>query len=74
MTGSPASHVSYSTVKCDGYEVSSSWSDQFGPKNGFSTLAITDGMVIVYPAYNDKQLLGGRVVGPDQSYAPQNLP
>ena len=73
-TGSPASQASYNNVKCGAYTVSSNWSGQFGAGNGFQTLAITDGKVIVYPAYRDVQLVNGKVVSPDQSYAPQNLP
>lgn len=73
-TGNPASRASYNNVKCGAYTISSGWSGQFGAGNGFQTLAITDGKVIVYPAYTDKQLVNGQVVSPDQSYAPQNLP
>lgn len=73
-TGNPASRASYNNVKCGAYTISSSWSGQFGDGNGFQTLAVTNGKVIVYPAYTDKQLVNGKVVSPDQSYAPQNLP
>ena len=74
ITGNTASRASYGNIKCGGYTVSSSWSGQFGQGKGFQTLAMTNGRVIVYPAYTDKQLVGGKVVSPDQSYQPQNLP
>ena len=74
VTGNPASRASYGNVSCGVYTISSSWSGQFGDGNGFQTLAVTDGKVIVYPGYTDKQLVNGQVVSPDQSYAPQSLP
>lgn len=73
-TGSPASQASYGNIRCGVYTISSSWSDQFGSGNGFQTLAVTDGKLIVYPAYRDTQLVNGQVVSPDQSYTPQNVP
>lgn len=74
VTGNPASRVSYNNIKCGAYTISSAWSGQFGENNGFQTLAVTDGKVIIYPAYSDRQLVNGQVVSPDQSYTPQNLP
>ncbi|KAG6986638.1 hypothetical protein G7Y79_00075g099100 [Physcia stellaris] len=74
VTGNPASRASYNNVKCGAYTISSNWSGQFGDGNGFQTLAVVNGRTIVYPAYTDKQLVNGKVVTPDQSYAPQNLP
>ncbi|OAQ63997.1 hypothetical protein VFPPC_16144 [Pochonia chlamydosporia 170] len=58
------------------YTITSGWSGQFGPGNGFTTLAVVDNKNrrITWPAYTDKQVAGGKVVSPDQSYAPQNLP
>ena len=74
VTGSPASTASYNNVVCGPFVISSSWSGQFGPGNGFQTLAVVDGNQIIYPAYTDKQLQNNTVVSPDQSYTPQNLP
>ncbi|KAK3710709.1 hypothetical protein LTR37_010128 [Vermiconidia calcicola] len=74
VTGSPASRASYSNVKCGAYTVSSSWSGQFGAGKGFTTMSVVKGNLIAYPSYTDKQLQGGTVVKPDQSYTPQNLP
>ncbi|KAI4174436.1 MAG: hypothetical protein LQ343_002373 [Gyalolechia ehrenbergii] len=74
VTGNPAARASYNNVQCGTFTISSNWSGQFGPDNGFQTLAVVQGRTIVYPAYTDKQLVNGQVVSPDQSYAPQNLP
>ncbi|KAL8673949.1 MAG: hypothetical protein Q9168_001644 [Polycauliona sp. 1 TL-2023] len=74
VTGNPAARASYNNVQCGAYVVSSSWSGQFGPNQGFQTLAVVTGRTIIYPAYKDSQLANGVVVSPDQSYAPQNLP
>ncbi|KAJ4172285.1 hypothetical protein NW754_002476 [Fusarium falciforme] len=39
-----------------------------------SPLAGASKKQIVYPAYTDQQLAGGKVVKPDQAYAPASLP
>ncbi|KAL8851012.1 MAG: hypothetical protein Q9221_004095 [Calogaya cf. arnoldii] len=74
VTGNPASRASYNDIQCGAYTISSTWSGQFGPNEGFQTLAVVQGRTIVYPAYTDNQLANGKVVSPDQSYSPQNLP
>ncbi|KAI4869125.1 hypothetical protein F4820DRAFT_408096 [Hypoxylon rubiginosum] len=58
------------------YTVTSTWSGQFGPGEGFTTLSVIDYAkgLIVYPAYKDTQLPNGQVVTPDQSYPVQNIP
>ncbi|TEA19135.1 hypothetical protein C8034_v010464 [Colletotrichum sidae] len=71
--GSPASRAA-SNAKCGAYTVTSGWSGQFGPDAGFTTFSVTAQKLIVWPAYTDKQLVNGKAVSPDQSYAPQNLP
>ncbi|KFX94897.1 hypothetical protein V490_04099 [Pseudogymnoascus sp. VKM F-3557] len=75
VTGKPASHASTNGVHCGGFTISSGWSGQFGPGNGFTTLAVVDNAkkLIVWPAYTDKQLANGVVVTPNQSYAPVTL-
>ena len=75
VTGSAASHAPANGVHCGVYTVSSGWSGQFGPGNGFTTLSVVDytQKLIVWPAYTDKQLANGVVVTPDQSYAPATL-
>ncbi|BCS21080.1 uncharacterized protein APUU_21512S [Aspergillus puulaauensis] len=76
VEGSPASEADGGPVNCGAYTVTSGWSDQFGPENGFTTLSVVnqDTREIVWPAYTDKQVDGGEVVVPDQSYTPQVLP
>lgn len=76
VKGKPASQTDSTGHVCGGYTVSTGWSGQFGAGNGFTTLAVVNNAKkqIIYPAYTDKQLNTGKVVKPDQSYAPQNLP
>lgn len=77
VKGAPATQTDSTGNVCGPYTVSTGWSDQFGAQNGFTTLAVVNNAKkqIVYPAYTDKQLgVAGKVVKPDQSYAPANLP
>ena len=76
VNGSPASHANGGPSNCGEYTITSGWSGQFGAGNGFTTLSAVDNTKrqIVWPAYTDKQLQGGNVVKPDQSYAPAALP
>jgi len=76
VTGSPASQASTNGITCGPYTISSGWSGQFGPGNGFTTWSVVDfsKRLIVWPAYNDRELVNGAAVTPDKSYAPQNLP
>lgn len=70
-----ASKANGGPVKCGVYSVQSGWSGQFGPGNGFTTFGIVNNKKqIIYPAYTDKQLADGKVVKPNQSYAPASLP
>lgn len=75
-----ASRTSYTGKTCDGpggeYTVSSSWSGQFGPNNGFTTLSVIKPAenLIVWPAYSDDEVQNGKVVVPDKSYVPVSLP
>ncbi|KAK3321899.1 hypothetical protein B0H66DRAFT_182897 [Apodospora peruviana] len=75
LTGSPASHASTSGKICGPYTVSSGWSGQFGPGNGFTTLSVVDfaKKLIVWPAYSDSEAKNGVAVTPDKSYAPSAL-
>ncbi|CAI7603638.1 unnamed protein product [Penicillium crustosum] len=76
VAGSPASRANGGPAACGGFTVTSGWSGQFGEENGFTTLSVVDNASkqIIWPAYTDKQLAGGQVVKPDQSYAPAALP
>lgn len=75
VTGSPASQAPGNGATCGVYRVTSGWSGQFGPGNGFTTLAVVDQTKnkIVWPAYTDKELANGAVVSPDKSYPVTNL-
>ncbi|CAG7951073.1 unnamed protein product [Penicillium salamii] len=76
VEGKTASHANGGPKNCGGYTVTSGWSGQFGEGNGFTTLSVVNNKArqIIWPAYTDKQLAGGKVVKPDQSYAPAALP
>ena len=75
VEGAPASRANGGPATCGEYTVTSGWSGQFGEENGFTTLSIVnEARQIIWPAYTDKQLAGGVVVKPDQSYAPAPLP
>ncbi|KAL3468131.1 hypothetical protein BJX64DRAFT_246919 [Aspergillus heterothallicus] len=76
VEGNPASKANGGPATCGHYIISSGWSGQFGPEDGFTTLSVIDEETrrIVWPAYTDKQLEGGQVVRPDQSYTPSFLP
>lgn len=75
VTGTPASRASTSGITCGAYTISSGWSGQFGPENGFTTWSIVDWSkrLIVWPAYTDRELVNGVAVTPDKSYTPQTL-
>ncbi|KAL2132142.1 hypothetical protein VTI74DRAFT_4148 [Chaetomium olivicolor] len=75
VTGNPASRASTNGITCGPYTISSGWSGQFGPENGFTTWSVVDWgkRLIVWPAYSDRELVNGVPVTPDKSYAPQTL-
>lgn len=76
VKASDASHANGGPSDCGVFTITSGWSGQFGEGNGFTTLSVVDNnsRQIIWPAYTDKQLEGGHVVKPDQSYAPAALP
>ncbi|KAI3324196.1 hypothetical protein HD806DRAFT_62653 [Xylariaceae sp. AK1471] len=72
ITGTPASHSNLSPpVACGTFSVSAGWSGQFGPGNGFTTVAIFNNAnkQIAWPAYTDTELAGGNVISPNKSWA-----
>ncbi|KAK4233962.1 hypothetical protein C8A03DRAFT_38291 [Achaetomium macrosporum] len=75
VTGSPASRAATNGIACGPYTISSSWSGQFGDGNGFTTWSVADWSkrLIIWPAYSDRELVNGKAVTPDKSYAPQTL-
>ncbi|PHH77664.1 hypothetical protein CDD82_3406 [Ophiocordyceps australis] len=70
-----ASRSNGGPVDCGPYTVTSGWSGQFGEGQGFTVLSVVDNKkrLIVWPGYTDKQVEGGQVVTPDQSYTPTAL-
>jgi hypothetical protein len=71
----PASQSPETGVTCGPFTVTSGWSGQFGPGNGFTTLSVVDWQkkLIAWPAYSDRDLANGVVVSPDRSFAVQKL-
>lgn len=78
VKGNPAYKAKGGPTKCGAFTVTSNWSNQFGndPKDTFTSMSVINYAKnqIVYPAYTDKQLNGGAVVTPNQSYPVQALP
>lgn len=72
--GKPASQTSGGPAKCGAFTITSGWSGQFGPGNGFTTLSVVRGKEIVYPAYTDKELAPEKVVSPNRAYPVIALP
>ncbi|KAF5025437.1 hypothetical protein F66182_2460 [Fusarium sp. NRRL 66182] len=60
---------------CGDYTITSGWSDYFGVDKAFTTLSVVSNSKrqIVWPAYTDKDLAGGKIVKPDQAYTPAAL-
>ncbi|OAA41063.1 hypothetical protein NOR_05645 [Metarhizium rileyi] len=73
---SPASQSNGGAQRFGDYTITSGWSGQFGEGRGFTTFAVVDNKNrrITYPSYSDAEVANGKVVSPDKSYAPQNLP
>ncbi|KAH8160254.1 hypothetical protein CIB48_g7990 [Xylaria polymorpha] len=72
ITGAPASHSDLTSPKaCGTFSVTAGWSGQFGPTNGFTTLAVFNNAnkQISWPAYTDAELAGGKAVTPDKTWA-----
>lgn len=71
---SNGSKAPYAQVACGDFMVGSTWSGQFGPSEGFTTLSVVRDGQIIWPAYKDTQLIDWVAVKPDQSYTPAKLP
>jgi len=74
-SGGPiASQTAYTGRPCGIYTVGSSWSGQFGPGNGFTTLSVveTEKNLIVWPAWSDAEV-PGEGVGARKVYTPVYL-
>ena len=71
VNGNSAGRKEVNGITCGAYKVSSAWSGQFGPENGFTTWAVVNEgqRLLVWPAYTDKELAQGPVT-PNRSYTP----
>ncbi|CCC05433.1 hypothetical protein SMACR_09183 [Sordaria macrospora] len=73
--GVPASrspkHAKDNDELCGPYEVHSSWSGQFGPGQGFTTLSVIDAgnKLVAYPAYRDDLFRKEKTTVPDVEVA-----
>lgn len=72
VNGANASELNGGPATCGDYTVTSGWSGQFGPGQGFTTLAVKDATDIIWPAYTDTELANGKTAV-DKSYTPQPL-
>ncbi|CEJ83821.1 hypothetical protein VHEMI03270 [[Torrubiella] hemipterigena] len=65
----PADQANGGPSTCGPYTVTSGWSGQFGPDNGFTTFAVKNDAkkLISYPAYTDKEVKDGKTVA-DKSF------
>ncbi|KAI0197867.1 hypothetical protein F4808DRAFT_463406 [Astrocystis sublimbata] len=72
VLGSPASHSDLKkAVTCGPYSLTAGWSGQFDPKNGFTTIAVSNGAKkqIAWPSYTDAELASGNAVKPNRNWA-----
>jgi hypothetical protein len=60
---------------CSKYKITSQWSGQFAP-DGFTVLSIVDydARQIIWAGYDDDEIAGGKIVVPDKSYQPEQIP
>lgn len=74
--GEKASQTDGPAQECGPFTVTSGWSGQFGPDEGFTVLSIVnyETRLIIWGGYTDKQVASGKPVKPDQSYAPVSIP
>ncbi|KAI1433425.1 surface protein 1 [Xylaria sp. CBS 124048] len=72
----PASQTNGGPETCGAYTITSGWSGQFGPGQGFTVLSIVDyaKKLIIYAGYTDAMVTNGTVVTPDLSFPVQTLP
>ncbi|KAK5658677.1 hypothetical protein OQA88_2073 [Cercophora sp. LCS_1] len=70
--GAPASISPQHGEECGPYVITSTWSGQFGPDQGFTTLSVIDDAyrLVAFPAYTDSQLERGDVVEPNLDFVP----
>ncbi|KAI0403458.1 surface protein 1 [Xylaria palmicola] len=71
----PASQSNGGPVRCGVFNITSGWSGQFGPDQGFTVISVVDyaKKLIVYAGYTDASVKNGTVVDPDLSFPVQTL-
>ncbi|EMR66811.1 hypothetical protein MGN70_010861 [Eutypa lata] len=75
VKGKGASKTNISGQKCGPYTVGTGYDGKTFPGNGFTVLSVVDytKKLIVWPGYTDVELVNGKVVSPDKSYAPATV-
>ncbi|RWA07683.1 hypothetical protein EKO27_g7417 [Xylaria grammica] len=71
----PASQANGGPTECGIYTITSGWSGQFGPGQGFTVISVVDfgKKLIVYAGYTDTSVVNGTVVDPNLSFPVQTL-
>ncbi|KAI0911383.1 surface protein 1 [Ustulina deusta] len=71
----PASQSNGGPVTCGAFTVTSGWSGQFGPDQGFTVISVVDyvNKLIVYAGYTDAMVVNGTTVEPDLKFPVQTL-
>jgi hypothetical protein len=71
----PASQSNGGPVKCGVFNITSGWSGQFGPGQGFTVISVVDyaKKLIAYAGYTDVSVANGTVVDPNLSFPVQTL-
>ncbi|KAI0534545.1 surface protein 1 [Xylaria digitata] len=71
----PASQSNGGPTTCGVFTITSGWSGQFGPDQGFTVISVVDyaKKLIVYAGYTDASVKNGTVVDPDLSFPVQTL-
>ncbi|KAJ8123637.1 hypothetical protein ONZ43_g460 [Nemania bipapillata] len=75
VSPAPASQSNGGPTTCGVFTITSGWSGQFGPDQGFTVISVVDyaKKLIVYAGYTDASVKNGTVVDPDLSFPVQTL-
>lgn len=71
----PASQANGGPARCGVFNITSGWSGQFGPDQGFTVVSVVDyaKKLIAWAGYTDALVKNGTVVDPDLSFPVQTL-
>ncbi|KAI1179874.1 surface protein 1 [Nemania sp. FL0916] len=71
-----ASEANGGPSQCGAFQITSGWSGQFGPGEGFTVISVVETATqkIIYGGYKDTQVQDGKVVDPDLSFTVQQVP